>query len=156
QALDDEIPGDEPTRRRMLTEIVDRCRHANVRLDAEVKSFDRLRALVQHAPQALAVARRAADAQSERVAPVLAVFERMRAGYADSATAPLAGHPQQIADRMAFADDSLGAAGVALDADDKRRAAVMIRGAEAGIEQAQQLLDAVDRRAAELDTAAAK
>ncbi|GAA2061554.1 TPM domain-containing protein [Catenulispora yoronensis] len=156
QALDDEIPEDEPTRRRMLTEIIDRCRRANDRLDAEVKSFDRLRALVQHAPQALATARRAADAQHERVAPVLAAFQRLCDGYADSATAPLAGHPQQIADRLAFADDSLGAAGVALDAGDKRRAAVLIRGAEAGVEQAQLLLDAVDRRAAELDTAASK
>ncbi|NUP46048.1 MAG: TPM domain-containing protein, partial [Catenulispora sp.] len=156
QRLDDEIPEDEPTKRRMLTEIVERCRRANARLDAEVKSFDRLRALVEHAPQALATARRAATAQQERVAPVQSVFDRMRAAYADSATAPLAGHPQQIADRLAFAYDSLGAAGIALDANDKRRAAVLIRGAESALEQAQQLLDAIDRRAAELDSAAAK
>lgn len=155
QALDDGSGADSLTRRSMLAEIVDRCHRANARLDAEVTSFDRLRALVRHAPQALATAGRVAAAQRERLGPVMAVLEQLRTRYAESAVAPLTGHPEQIADRLAFADDSLGAAGVALAAGDKRRAAVLIRAAEASVEQAQQLLDAIDRRAAELDTAEA-
>jgi uncharacterized membrane protein YgcG len=35
QALDDDIPEDEPTQRRMLAEIIERCDRANARLDAE-------------------------------------------------------------------------------------------------------------------------
>lgn len=156
QALDDEVPEDEPTQRRMLGEIIERCRLANARLDAEAKAFDRLRALVEHAPTALAAASEAAAAQAGRVGAATTLFERLRASYADSATAPVAGHPQQIQDRLTFAEDSLGAARAALDGGDRRRAAVQIRGAEAGIEQAGLLLDAIDRRSAELDAAAAK
>ena len=156
QALDDEIPEDDATRRRMLTEIVQRCARANKRLDAEVKSFDRLRALVKQAPQALGTVERAIGEQKARVAPVEALLQRIAASYAPSATAPIADHPPQIADRLTFVDDSIGAARIAVDAADNRRAAVLIRAAEAGIEQAQLLLDAIDRRAAELDSAAEK
>ena len=156
QALDDDIPEDEPTQRRMLAEIIERCDRANARLDAEAKAFDRLRNLVEHAPTALTSAAQAAGAQEARVAAATALFERLRSAYADSATAPVAGHPQQISDRLAFAGDSLDAARVALDGGDPRRAAVLIRGAEAGVEQAGLLLDAIDRRSAELDAAAAK
>ena len=156
QALDDEIPEDEPTQRRMLAEIIERCQRANGRLDAEAKAFDRLRALVEHAPTALAAATEVAAAQSARVTAATALLQRLRTDFADSAAAPIAEHPQQIADRLAFADDSLAAARVALDGGDRRRSAVLIRGAEAGIDQAGQLLDAIDRRSAELDSAAAK
>ncbi len=140
----------------MLTEIIQRCARANKRLDAEVKSFDRLRALVKQAPQALAIAERAASEQKARVAPVRTVLERLATSYAASATAPIADNLPQVADRLTFVDDSLGAARVDITANDNRRAAVLIRGAEAGIEQADQLLDAIDRRAQELDAAAAQ
>ncbi|MEZ0111590.1 putative membrane protein YgcG [Catenulispora sp. EB89] len=156
QALDDEIPEDEPTQRRMLAEIIERCRRANTRLDAEAKSFDRLRALVEHAPAALSAATEAASAQTARVSAAAAHLQQLRTTYADSATAPVVGHPQQIADRLAFANESLSAARTSLDGNDRRRAAVLIRGAEAGVEQAGLLLDAIDRRSAELDAAAAK
>ena len=156
QALDDEIPEDEPTQRRMLAEIIERCRRANTRLDAEAKSFDRLRALVDQAPAALSAADEAASAQAARVSAAAAHLQQLRATFADSATAPVVGHPQQIADRLAFANESLSAARTALDGNDRRRAAVLIRGAEAGVEQAGLLLDAIDRRSAELDAAAAK
>ncbi|MEY9929105.1 putative membrane protein YgcG [Catenulispora sp. GP43] len=78
QALDDDIPEDEPTQRRMLAEIIERCDRANARLDAEAKAFDRLRALVEHAPTALASASQATGAQQARVAKVTALFERLR------------------------------------------------------------------------------
>ncbi|MDG4866276.1 TPM domain-containing protein, partial [Streptomyces sp. T-3] len=54
QQLDDAFPEDDPTRRRMLDEIISRCTEANRRLDAETADFDRLRALGQNAPEALA------------------------------------------------------------------------------------------------------
>lgn len=156
QALDDEIPEGEPAQRRTLAEIIDRCGRANARLDAEVKSFDRLRALVEHAPDALTAATEAAAVQTARVSRATAHLQRLQSDYADSAASPVAGHPEQIADRLAFADDSLGAARVALANGDRRHAAVRIRAAEGGIEQAGLLLDAIDRRSAELDAAAAE
>ena len=154
QALDDGIPDDGPTRRRLLTEIIERCRRADARLDAEATSFDRLRDLVGRAPAALAAAEHAAAVQAGRVAAATDRLQHLRTDYADSATAPVIGHPQQIADRLAFANDCLGAARVALAGEDRRRAAVLIRAAEAGIEQAGVLLDALNRRSAELDAAA--
>jgi hypothetical protein len=154
QALDDEIPEDDAARRRMLNEIVKRCTHANRRLDAEVKSFDRLRALVTHAAEALAAVEEALATATARVGTATATMDRLVSRFADSAVAPVGGHLDQISDRLVFATDSGGAARIALDAGDNRRAAVAIRASEAGIDQATQLLDAIKRRAAELDEAA--
>ncbi|HYO37471.1 MAG TPA: TPM domain-containing protein, partial [Geodermatophilus sp.] len=53
QQLDDEHPEDEPTKRRMLTEMLQATAAADARLDEQAEAFDRLRDLERTAPQAL-------------------------------------------------------------------------------------------------------
>ncbi|OEJ40773.1 fibrillarin [Streptomyces agglomeratus] len=156
QQLDDAHPEDDATRRRMLDEIIARCADANRRLDAESDTFDRLRALEQNAPQALAAAEAAFRDLVGRTSTAEAVLTAMRHRYADSAAAPVAGHAEQAKDRLAFATTSLTEARQAVDAGDTGKAAVFVRAAEGAVGQAATLVDAVDRRARELAEAAGR
>ncbi|OMQ13967.1 hypothetical protein A7K94_0219930, partial [Modestobacter sp. VKM Ac-2676] len=54
QELDDDIPEDEPTQRRMLTELLQLTGAAAARLDAQSEAYARLRHLEESAPEALA------------------------------------------------------------------------------------------------------
>ncbi|MGW2557727.1 TPM domain-containing protein [Streptomyces sp. NPDC001514] len=156
QALDDAYPEDDATRRQMLDEIISRCAEADRRLDAESEDFDRLRALEENAPQALATAESAYRELSGRVGTAEATLTVMRRRYAESAAAPVAGDVEQAKDRLLFASTTLGQARQSADGGDNATAAVHVRAAEGAVHQAERLIDAVDRRAQELAEAAGK
>ncbi|MCB5166904.1 TPM domain-containing protein [Streptomyces bambusae] len=156
QQLDDAYPEDDPTRRRLLDEIVARCTEANRRLDAQSEDFDRLRALEQNAPQALTAVEERFRDLTGRTGTAEAVLIALAGRYADSAAAPVAGNVEQAKDRLLFATTSLGEARAALAAGDASRAAVHVRAAEGAVDQAAILVSAVDRRARELAEAAGK
>ncbi|GHH40191.1 TPM domain-containing protein [Streptomyces candidus] len=150
QQLDDAWPEDDPTKRRMLDEILARCAEANRRLDAESEGFDRLRELERNAPAALDAAEAAFRELTGRTSTAEATLAAMSGRYADSAAAPVAGHVEQAKDRLVFATENLNLARQALVADDNGRAAVFVRAAEGAVGQAATLVDAVERRALEL------
>ncbi|MFE4688715.1 TPM domain-containing protein [Streptomyces sp. NPDC056749] len=154
QQLDDAFPEDDATRRRMLDEIISRCADANGRLDAVSEDFDRLRALEQNAPQAVAGAETAFRDLAARVSASETALGAMRERYAESAAAPAADDIEQAKDRLAFATTTLGEARGAVDGGDDARAAVYVRAAEGAIKQVSTLVDGVDRRAGELAEAA--
>ncbi|MYQ38724.1 Uncharacterized membrane protein YgcG, contains a TPM-fold domain [Streptomyces sp. LamerLS-316] len=154
QQLDDAFPEDDATRRRMLDEIISRCRDANERLDAVSEDFDRLRSLEQTAPQAVATAETAYRALTERVSAAGTSLDAMRERYAESAAAPAAGDLEQAQDRLTFTTSALNQAREAVDSGDHAQAAVYVRAAEGAIDQVSTLVDAVDRRAGELAEAA--
>ncbi|MEU2680907.1 TPM domain-containing protein [Streptomyces sp. NPDC007107] len=154
QQLDDAFPEDDATRRRMLDEIIGRCRDANERLDAVSEDFDRLRSLEQTAPQAVATAETAYRTLTERVSAARASLGAMRERYAGSAAAPAAEDLEQAGDRLTFTTSALNQAREAVDSGDHARAAVYVRAAEGAIDQVSTLVDAVDRRAGELAEAA--
>ncbi|MFE2481432.1 TPM domain-containing protein [Streptomyces sp. NPDC059389] len=156
QQLDDAYPEDDPTRRRMLDEIVARCTEANRRLDAESADFDRLRDLEKNAPQALATVEAHFRALTGRTTTAEATLTALTGHYADSAAAPVASNAEQAKDRLLFATTSLGEARAAIDGGDNGRAAVHVRAAEGAVDQAATLVDAVERRAQELAEAAGK
>ncbi|MEV6651266.1 TPM domain-containing protein [Streptomyces sp. NPDC051219] len=156
QQLDDAYPEDDATRRRMLEEIVARCTEANRCLDAQSADFDRLRALEQNAPQALATAEDAFRELTGRTGTADATLTAMRQRYADSASAPVAGNADQARDRLEFATTSLDGARQAVDSGDNAKGAVFVRAAEGAVGQAAALVDAIDRRAQELAEAAGK
>ncbi|MFD3697323.1 TPM domain-containing protein [Streptomyces sp. NPDC058646] len=156
QQLDDAYPEDDPTRRRMLDEIVARCTEANRRLDAETADFDRLRDLEKNAPQAVVTVEAHFRALTGRTTTAGATLAAMTQQYADSAAAPVASNPEQAKDRLLFATTHLGEARAAVDAGDNGRAAVHVRAAESAVDQAATLVDAVERRAQELAEAAGK
>ncbi|MFD4691477.1 TPM domain-containing protein [Streptomyces sp. NPDC058463] len=156
QQLDDAFPEDDATRRRMLDEIVSRCAEANGRLDAVAEDFDRLRALEQTAPQAVATAEAAFTDLSGRISTAESTLTGMRSRYAESAAAPVADDVEQAKDRLLFATSGLDQARQAVADGDNAKAAVYVRAAEGAIGQASALVDAVDRRAVELAEAAGK
>lgn len=156
QQLDDAIPEDDATRRRMLDEILSRCADADTRLDAVSEDFDRLRALERNAPQALAAAETAFRSLAGRVSTAEATLTSMRGRYAESASAPVSGAVEQAKDRLVFTTSSLNQARQAVDGGDKAAAAVYVRAAEGAVGQAATLVDAVDRRAGEIEEAAGR
>ncbi|WP_234332493.1 TPM domain-containing protein, partial [Streptomyces sp. NRRL S-87] len=156
QQLDDAYPEDDPTRRRMLDEIIARCTEANAGLDAETEAFDRLRDLQKNAPQALAAVEARFRELTGRTTIARATLTALRTRYADSASAPVAGSVEQAEDRLLFATTSLGEARTALDAADNAVAAVHVRAAEGAVDQAATLVDAVERRAQDLAEAAGR
>ncbi|MFI1173545.1 TPM domain-containing protein [Streptomyces melanogenes] len=151
-------PPDEPelpeeggaARRRMLREIVSRCAAAGRRLDAEAEAFDALRGLERDAPGALETVETALRTLTGRTAAADSTLTSLRQRYAESATAPVAGHAEEDKERLIAATAALNAARQALDADDRGEAAAQVRAAEGAVAHATALVDAIDRRGREL------
>ncbi|MEV0257409.1 TPM domain-containing protein [Streptomyces sp. NPDC050732] len=156
QELDDAHPEDDPTRRRMLDEIVARCTEAGRRLDAETARFDELRALEKNAPRALEHAEAAFRQVEERTGAANDTLEELRRTYAPTAFATVLGHVEQAEDRLAFAATHLGRARQRIDAGENGGAAVHLRAAEGAVDQAGTFVAAVGRLAEELALAAGK
>ena len=153
QQLDDEIPEDEPTKRRMLAEILRLTSAADQRLDAQAEAFDRLRDLEKNAPQAL-----------DRLAPQLTQLEQrlpaeeqrladLRSRYADSALTPVAGNIDQARALLTAAGAEVTEARGQLAAGAAGKAVGSVRTAEDAVAQTGTLLDAIGRLAADLDAA---
>ena len=156
QQLDDEIPEDEPTKRRMLAEILRLTGAADQRLDAQAEAFDRLRDLEKNAPQAL-----------DQLAPQVGVLQQrlpqeeqqlagLAARYADSALAPVAGNVDQARALLTAADAEIAEARGLLSAGTPGKAVASLRTAEDAVAQAGTLLDAIGRLSADLDAAPAR
>ncbi|MFE6024473.1 TPM domain-containing protein [Streptomyces niveus] len=156
QQLDDAMPDDDGTRRRMLDEILARCTDANSRLDAESAGFDRLRDMERNAPEALAAAEAAFRELTGRTVTAAATLTAMRQRYAESAAAPVRGAVEQADDRLVFATTNLDDARRSVEAGDNGRAAVRVRAVESAVAQAATLVEGVERRALELAEAAGK
>jgi hypothetical protein len=153
QLLDDEIPEDEPTKRRMLTDLLALTTAADGRLRAQAEALGRLRTQERTAPQALAeLTRRIGELQAR-----LPQEEQRVAGLADryaaSAVAPVQGNVSEAATRLAAADQALERARQEQEAGQPARSVSQLRTAEDAVAQSATLLDAVDRLAADLSTA---
>lgn len=153
QRLDDAEPDTEEQVRAWYRSIIALCAEANQSLDEQAENFDQLRQLEANAPAALA-------AQETELAAVNARLDRARAGVAElagrytaAAIDTVADNPEQAAERLTFATTALTEARNRLGAGDASAAAVGIRAAEEAIDQAQLLVDAVDRLAADLRAA---
>lgn len=156
QQLDDAMPDDDGTRRRMLDEILARCTDANSRLDTESAGFDRLRAMERNAPEVLAAAEAAFRELTGRTVTAAATLAAMRQRYAESAAAPVGGAVEQADDRLVFATTNLDDARRSVEAGDNGRAAVHVRAVESAVAQAATLVEGVERRALELAEAAGR
>ncbi|MHA4815234.1 TPM domain-containing protein [Streptomyces aculeolatus] len=156
QALDDASPEDDAARRAMLEEILAHCTDANARLDAESDAFDRLRARVPRAPQALATAEAAARLLPDRIGAAEDTLTTLAGAYDAASFAAVAGNPGAARDRLRFAAGNVTRARTALRGDDPATAAVHVRAAESAVDQAGTLVEAVARRERELHEAAAR
>jgi hypothetical protein len=153
QRLDDIEPDTEAQQRAWYVEILKLTDEANAMLDEQVADFDALRSLEQNAPKEVERLTASATAVEARVASANAALEELRGRYAETATASVADNPEQATSRIAFARAALTEAGEELTAGDNGAAAVAIRGAEESIDQADVLLDAIERLGRDLAAA---
>ncbi|WP_116213686.1 TPM domain-containing protein [Streptomyces olivoreticuli] len=156
QGLDDAPYEDEEIRRRTLDEICSHCTSANRRLDAESAAFDRLRALKVNATGILEHAEGTARALGPRVDVAEAALASLADCCATTALSPVARHPAEARDRLAFATAGLAEARRALAEGDSDGAAISLRAAEAALAQARTLTTSALRRARELTGTAAR
>lgn len=153
QELDDEIPEDEPTQRRMLTELLALTDAAGSRLQAQDEALERLREQERTAPQELEeMAARIAGLQ-QRLPREAERLADLRRRYAAGALAP-------VVENVGEAEVRLAAAGQAVDLarEDQAsgragRSVGRLRGAENAVAQSTTLLDAIERLAADVAAA---
>ncbi len=153
QQLDDDIPEDEPTTRRMLGEMLQLTQAAAARLDEQAGAFAQLRDLEHTAPQVL-------DSLAPRIAALHARIpeeeQRLAAvqqRFAASAVAPVADNVTEARARLAAAEQEVQEARAALASPAPGTAVGDIRAAEDAVAQTATLLDAVGRLADDLDAA---
>ena len=152
QQLDDEKPEDEPTRRRMLTDIVTRCRQVDARLDAEKGRFEKLRAFEREAPAILAGLPAGADAAEARLPAVEATMSHLRE-YADASWQAVATNLDEARARIAAVRAAVTEGQAAAAASDGPRLAASARVGQEALGQAGTFLDAIERLATTLDQA---
>jgi TLP18.3/Psb32/MOLO-1 phosphatase superfamily protein len=155
QLLDDDIPEDDPTKRRMLEELCTHCETANKLLDEQATAFDKLRNLEANAPQIIEQISASAQQQQARLTTARATLGQLTAQYSPSASAPVAQNADEAASRLEFLNGALTQAQQAVAGGDNSRAAVLAQAAQLADDQATQLLDGIDRRASELAQASA-
>ena len=155
QLLDDDIPEDDPTKRRMLEELCAHCETANKLLDEQATAFDNLRDLEANAPQIIEQITASAREQQGKLVTARATLAQLTAQYAPSATAPVAQNADEAESRLVFLQSSLAQAQQAVAGGDNARAAVLAQAAQLADDQATQLLDGIGRRAGELSQASA-
>ncbi|MHA7262511.1 TPM domain-containing protein [Arthrobacter sp. TMN-37] len=153
QQLDDHIPDTEEQQRAWLGDIIRRCEAVNESLQAHKADFDSLRELERNAPQALEAARSAANAAGTRFVAAEERLTALRRRYAGTATSQVQDNVDQARERLAFVESAAAEARTRMDAGETGPAVVAVRAAEESVSQANLLLDAIDKRAAELEAA---
>jgi hypothetical protein len=150
QELDDELPEDEPRRRRMLVELLELCDRAADALDAQTAAFDELRQLQARAPQVLDETEQRAGEITDRVEVARQTLVGLRATYPASALASVADNPQQA---LALIENARAAVAEGRTAVERRKRPLAVahaRAAQNALGQAVTLLDAVENAGADL------
>lgn len=152
QRLDDDVPEDEPTRRSMLQEIIDRTTRGQAALDAGATRITELRALERAGPGALVVLPARIEAVEDRLPAAQAAMARLRT-YAPSTWAAVDGNHAEARKGLAGARDAVIAGSTAAGDEDRSDIAVATLEAIEGVTGATALLDAIDRLLATVDDA---
>jgi hypothetical protein len=152
--LDDDASDHEAATRADVSDISAHCEAAHRLLDEQSEAFDRLQDLDARAPRLAAEVDAHVAQQTARISRSRKILERLVARYTASAVDAVMTNPDQAADRLELAAHSLTSARQELADGDRGRAAVLLQAAEAGADQATDLLDAVEHMEAELTQAA--
>lgn len=154
QRLDDAEPDTEAQIREWNLTILELCEKANTALDEKAAEFESLRELERTAPQALDRVAKDHEKASAGVADAERALSELEASFHPDALATVADNPEQVRERLAFADAALSRARQDLAAGKTAEAAVALRGAEDAVTQALQLERAIDTLARDLQQAA--
>ncbi|MCZ2825497.1 MULTISPECIES: TPM domain-containing protein [unclassified Modestobacter] len=156
QELDDEFPEDEPTQRRMLTQLLQLTAAADARLAGQAEAYAELRHLQESAPETLAGLTPAIQGVRERIPATEATLQDLQQRYARSAWAPVADNVTEARTRTEFAEQAVASGQTELDQGRPAGAVPAIRAAEDALAQSRTLLDAVRRLAEELNSSGAR
>jgi hypothetical protein len=154
QQLVDDSPGNEVITQSRLAEIGAHCAAASSLLDEQAEAFDRLHDVAGGAQQLVAEVDTHIAQEVARLSRCRQVLGRLAGKYTPDAVLPVASNPDQAAERLEFAGDSLAGARQELAAGDSAAAAALLQAAEAGADQATDLLTGVQHMEAELTQAA--
>ncbi|MFC7574151.1 TPM domain-containing protein [Klenkia terrae] len=153
QELDDDIPEDEPTQRRMLAELLALTGSARARLDQQAAAHRELRHLEEDAPGALDRLDPQIARVQGRIAPTAQVLADLQARYAPSTWRAVADNTGEAEQRVQVAGQALQHGREELAAGRPAGAVPAVRAAEDALAQADRLLAAVDKLQAELASA---
>jgi len=153
QKLDDEVPEPLPERRDLLTRVVVSAAKANRELDTQTASFHQMRDLVFNAPERLDALTQLLVTVTARVEPSQQKLAELNGEFAESALASVARNVNAAKERLGFADQAI-TTGRALAAKpvagEVGELVDCVRGAEASLQQANTMLDAVDSAASDI------
>ncbi len=154
QQLDDAVPEDAATHRRMLEDLVRGCRHAQDQLDGVKEEFERLREIEAKAPQILAALPAQADALEARIPAARESLSRL-AAFADASWQSVAPNIDEAGHRLAAVREAVDEGAKALSANDTQTAARAARLGQDALGQGTAFLDGINRLATQLDEAKA-
>jgi TPM domain len=153
QELDDDIPEDEPTTRRMLAEILTLTASAAGRLDEQAEAFGQLRDLEHKAPQVLDGIEARIGELRTRVPEEQQRLDTIHRTYRGAAVDSVADNANQARARLDAAEVEAREARAELAAGDSGAAVGDIRAAEDAVAQTVTLLDGIVRLAQDLEAA---
>jgi hypothetical protein len=148
--LDDAEPESSEEGRALTTRIIELCEAADATLDAQADAFDELRQLEKVAPQLVETLATDHAGVAARILTADTTIAELGRRFGAPAIDAIDENPAQARKLATFTADALTTARSAVDRGDAGRAAVAVRGAQQALGQVGQLLDAVDRLAAEL------
>jgi len=152
--LIDDNPAGEADARSLLTEICWRCGAASRLLDEQADAFDQAHNLGARARQLVAEVDAHIAQQSARMSQSQQILDRLTRKYTPDAIVAVASNLTHAATRLEFAANCLAGAEQAVAAGETGTAAVLLQAAEAGADQATDLLTGVLHMEAELTQAA--
>ncbi|MGY1594528.1 TPM domain-containing protein [Geodermatophilus sp. SYSU D00708] len=153
QELDDEIPEDEPTQRRMLTELLSLTDAAGQRLREQAAALEELRERERTAGQAAEELGRRIEQLQQRLPEEEQRLADLQGRYAASAVASVAENVAEAGVRLAAATREVELARQDQESGLAGRSVGRLRGAENAVGQSGTLLDAIARLAGDLAAA---
>lgn len=154
QVLQDEVPDDEATVRRVSLQVLALCKEVAESLDAQTDTFDELRDLQQRAPELLDADEARAGEIEARIPAARRTLEQLAATYPREALASVVANPDQAQSLVDQVRLTVAQGREALAAGDRAAAVDLARASENAVGQAATLLDAVDRAGGDLASAA--
>ncbi len=154
-ALDDVTPDSDRQQREWTLQIIALCEKAETALAGQDQAFSRLRSLEVNAAGTLDDVRRRIEATRARLAESRATLTKLAANYAETTFAAVVGNPDQAESQLAMATTAADAAAPAISATGVNAVASQLAEAAQAAHRADQLVDAVQRTARDLDAASA-
>lgn len=158
QQLDDAVPETPAQRRDLLTRVIVAAARANRELDAQNQAFHQLRDLVINAPDRLDTLTQKLVDVSARIDPAQQTLTQLHTEFAESALTSVGRNVNAAKERLEFADHSISRARELVAkpvAGEQSELVDCVRGAEAALQQASSMLNAVDSAASDIRRAVA-